>query len=302
MARKTLEMMYQGEVYDHEWNGFFRYATRRDWSEPHYEKMLEDEAGLLRNALALYRVAGSGEHRPIAEGIVEYVEWKLRDKERGFFYGSQDADEEFYKLTADQRAEHDEPYIDHTAYTSWNAQMISAYLEASWTLDRSDLREAALQALDFLWNEARDAETGSMYRYHDGAPHILGLLGDQSQTARALLDAAEVTGDSAVPRPRDGAGRASWQRASRTRRAAASGTPGMQARKWDASRTGRSRSRRTPFAPRCSFGSDILRAISGTRTSPAGRSRRLLGSIHRWATLRPRTPSGPISSCTRRSK
>jgi uncharacterized protein YyaL (SSP411 family) len=196
MARKTLEMMYQGEVYDHEWNGFFRYATRRDWSEPHYEKMLEDEAGLLRNALALYRVAGSGEHRPIAEGIVEYVEWKLRDKERDFFYGSQDADEEFYKLTADQRAEHEEPYIDRTAYTSWNAQMISAYLEASWTLDRPDLREAALQALDFLWNEVRDAETGSMYRYHDGAPHILGLLGDQSQTARALLDAAEVTGDS----------------------------------------------------------------------------------------------------------
>jgi uncharacterized protein YyaL (SSP411 family) len=189
-------MMHQGEVYDHEWNGFFRYATRRDWSEPHYEKMLEDEAGLLRNALALYRTAGSGEHRPIAEGIVEYVEWKLRDKERGYFYGSQDADEEFYKLTAEQRAEHEEPYIDRTAYTSWNAQMVSAYLEASWTLDRPDLRDAALQGLDFLWTELRDGETGSMHRYFDGAPHIVGLLGDQSQTARALLDAAEVTGDS----------------------------------------------------------------------------------------------------------
>jgi uncharacterized protein YyaL (SSP411 family) len=34
-----------------------------------------------------------------------------------------------------------------------------------------------------------------MFRYHDGAPHITGLLGDQAQTARALLDAAEATGD-----------------------------------------------------------------------------------------------------------
>jgi uncharacterized protein len=195
MARKTLEMMYQGEVYDHEWNGFFRYATRRDWSEPHYEKMLEDESGLLRNALALYRIAHNGEHRPIAEGIIEYVEWKLRDQERGYFYGSQDADEEFYKLTAEEREAHEEPYIDHTAYTSWNSQMISAYLEASWTLDRPDLREAALQALDFLWTQCRDKATVSMYRYHDGAPHVTGLLGDQTQTARALLDAYEVTGD-----------------------------------------------------------------------------------------------------------
>ena len=196
MARKTLEMMYAGDVYDHEWNGFFRYATRRDWSDPHYEKMLEDNAGLLRNACHLYRITGREEHAEIARGIIAYVEWKLRDPERGYFYGSQDADEEFYKLDAEQRKDHDEPYIDRTCYTSWNAQMISAYLEASWTLDRRDLLDAALEALRFLWDDCRDASSGSMYRYHDGAPHIVGLLGDQAYTARALLDAAEATGDS----------------------------------------------------------------------------------------------------------
>jgi uncharacterized protein YyaL (SSP411 family) len=36
-----------------------------------------------------------------------------------------------------------------------------------------------------------------MYRFHDGSgPKILGLLGDQADTAKALLDAHEVTGDS----------------------------------------------------------------------------------------------------------
>ena len=81
---------------------------------------------------------------------------------------------------------------------------VSAYLEASWTLDfsgaedgqRRDTREASLAALEFLWDECRDPERG-MYRFHDGhEPKILGLLGDQAFTAKALLDAYEGTGDA----------------------------------------------------------------------------------------------------------
>ncbi|MEO8457073.1 MAG: DUF255 domain-containing protein [Chloroflexota bacterium] len=196
VARKTLEMMYAGEIYDREWNGFFRYATRRDWSEPHYEKMLQDNAGLLHDACLLYRITGRDEHAEIARGIVTYIDWKLRDPERGCFYGSQDADEDFYKLTAEQRLGREEPYIDRTCYVSWNAEMISAYLEASWTLGRDDVRDEAIAALDFLLIKCHDTATGSMYRYHDGAPHVVGLLGDQAETARALLDAAEATGES----------------------------------------------------------------------------------------------------------
>jgi hypothetical protein len=200
MGRKTLEFMGAGEVYDQEWGGFFRYATRRDWSEPHYEKMLEDNANLLRNVLALYRISGSEHHAEIANGTIEYMNWKLRDPERGYFYGSQDADEQFYKLSKAGRERAEEPYIDRTCYTSWNAMAISAYLEASWTLERPDLRNVALQALDFLWTTLRDAQSGSMFRFlasEPGAtPQVVGLVTDQAHTARALLDAHEVTGDS----------------------------------------------------------------------------------------------------------
>jgi len=196
MARKTLEFMSRGEVFDQEWGGFFRYATRRDWTEPHYEKMLEDNAKLLPNVLTLYRITKEEAHAETARRTIDYLEWKLRDKEGGFFFGSQDADEQFYKLSKEGRERAEEPYIDRTCYVSWNAMAISAYLEASWTLDRPDLRDAAVQALDFLWNECRDPERG-MYRFHDGTePRVLGLLGDQVHTAKALLDAHEVTGDS----------------------------------------------------------------------------------------------------------
>ncbi len=195
MARKTLDFMSRGEVFDQEWGGFFRYATRRDWSEPHYEKMLEDNAGLLRNVLALHRITDDASHAAVAGRTIEFLEWKLRDKDRGYFYGSQDADEQFYKLAKAGRQNAEEPYIDRTCYTSWNAMMASAYLEASWTLDRQDLAEIAAAAVNFLWNECYEPGRG-MHRFHDGKPHVQGLLGDQAYTARALLDAHEVSGDS----------------------------------------------------------------------------------------------------------
>ncbi len=197
MARRTLESMAAAEVYDHEWGGFFRYATNRDWSVPHYEKMLEDNAGLLRNLLTLYRSTNKPEHATTANGVIEYVRWKLRDKEHGYFYGSQDADEEFYKLPKAEREGHDEPYIDATCYTSWNAMMISAFFEASWTLDRRELRDEAITALRFLLDELRRDGVMHRFRGQGGEAQMPGLLTDQGFTARALLDAHEVTGDPA---------------------------------------------------------------------------------------------------------
>jgi len=195
MARKTLDKMSDGGVYDHVWGGFFRYATNRDWTVPHFEKMLEDNASLLRNLLALYRITGDEKHAATAAGVVAYLDAWLSDAETGAFYGSQDADEEFYPLPAAARAEREAPYVDRTVYTSWNAMAASAYLEASWTLlDRPELRDRALRALDFLWQRLHAPGQG-MHRYHDGEPHILGLLGDQVHTAGALLDAYEVAGD-----------------------------------------------------------------------------------------------------------
>ena len=198
MARKTLEQMAAGGVFDDVWGGFFRYATNRDWSVPHFEKMLEDNANLLPNFLRLYRISGDEKHAGSARRIIEYLDTWLSDAETGAFFGSQDADEEFYALDADARAQRQAPYVDHTVYTSWNALAISGYLEASWTLGRPDLRDRALRALDYLWERLREPGRG-MYRYSDPdtSGHILGLLGDQVFTALALLDAYEVVGEPA---------------------------------------------------------------------------------------------------------
>lgn len=198
MARKTLEYMCTGGTYDQEWGGFYRYSTKRDWSIPHYEKMLEDNAPLLRALMKLYRITGSDEHRRYIDFTIEYLDTWLSDSASGCFWGSQDADEDFYPLVAEERKRHEPPYVDKTIYTSWNAMAISVYLEASWTRGRPDLYQRALRALDFLWDHLRrDSEGLHRYLSPEG-PRIFGLLGDQAWTAMAFLDAYDV-----VARPND---------------------------------------------------------------------------------------------------
>ena len=259
MARKTLEMMFHGEVYDHEWNGFFRYATRRDWSEPHYEKMLEDNAGLLRNALLLYRITGErGARGDRARDRSTTSSGSCAIRRQGYFYGSQDADEEFYKLERGAAKEHEEPYIDRTCYTSWNAQMISAYLEASWTLDRPDLRDAALGALDVPLGAVPGRRDGIDVPLPatDGAARARACSATRRTSARALLDAAEVTGDPQyIDRAMELAELAGTRRFRDDGRSAASSMSGTRRRTSGGCATGRSRSRTTPSARRCSCAS-----------------------------------------------
>jgi uncharacterized protein YyaL (SSP411 family) len=193
MARKTLEQMCKGGTYDQEWGGFYRYSTKRDWSVPHYEKMLEDNALLLRNLLKLYRISEDTTHRGYIDFTIEYVDKWLSDPDTGTFYGSQDADEEFYPLPAEERKQHAAPYVDKTVYTSWNAMAISAYVEASWTRGRPELKDRGLRALDFLWERLHTSDGMARYLAADG-PRVTGLLGDQAWTAAACLDAYEVAG------------------------------------------------------------------------------------------------------------
>ncbi|MDD0857092.1 hypothetical protein NHF46_03380 [Arthrobacter alpinus] len=60
MAGRTLGAMVRSAVFDRLGGGFARYSVSADWSEPHYEKMLYDNAGLLQALVHWIRLAGSG--------------------------------------------------------------------------------------------------------------------------------------------------------------------------------------------------------------------------------------------------
>ncbi len=76
MAERTLEAMARGGMYDQLAGGFARYSVDPAWVVPHFEKMLYDNALLLRAYLHWYRLTGS----PLAERIVrETADFLLRD-------------------------------------------------------------------------------------------------------------------------------------------------------------------------------------------------------------------------------
>src|SRR5437016_12605945 len=87
-------------------------------------------------------------YRDRAEGIVKYVNSSLADLEKGGFFGSQDADEEYYKLDLLGRSTRKTPAIDRTLYTNYNALLVSSFLLSSIVLDRSELGQFALKTLE----------------------------------------------------------------------------------------------------------------------------------------------------------
>ncbi|MHB8841998.1 MAG: thioredoxin domain-containing protein [Candidatus Aquicultor sp.] len=194
MATTTLDHMAESEIMDTAWGGFFRYATERDWSKPHYEKLLSDNAGLILNYLHAYQVADFINYREIAEKTLDYVDEFLADKENGGFFGSQDADETFYRLSPNERTKAAMPFVDPVIYTDANAFMVSAYIEAFNVLDMRDRLDFAVKTIDFLTAKCYLHDQG-MAHYYDGEAHFFGWLADQVSMIGALIDVYGATGN-----------------------------------------------------------------------------------------------------------
>ena len=90
-ARTMLEAMANGGFHDHLGGGFHRYSVDEAWTIPHFEKMADDNAGLLRNYVDGYAVFKDERLRDVAQGIIAFLREVLSDPEGGF-YASQDAD------------------------------------------------------------------------------------------------------------------------------------------------------------------------------------------------------------------
>jgi hypothetical protein len=195
IVMKTLQKMSSGGIYDQEEGGFFRYSTTGDWSIPHYEKMCEDNAKLLTNYLEAYQVTGEGTFKEAAQGILTYVDTNLSDQDKGGFYGSQDADEEYYKLSRLDRRKRKSPRIDKTLYTNWNTMMASSYLLASVVLNNPSYRKLALRTVELLLEKSFSSRKGMYHYYSSSKRHLPGLLTDQASMIRCLRDVYQSTSD-----------------------------------------------------------------------------------------------------------
>ena len=93
MVELTLERMARGGIYDQLGGGFHRYSTDTFWLVPHFEKMLYDNALLVKLYVHAYQVTGKHIYRRVVEETLDYVLREMTDSSGGF-YSAQDADSE----------------------------------------------------------------------------------------------------------------------------------------------------------------------------------------------------------------
>jgi uncharacterized protein YyaL (SSP411 family) len=194
-VRLTLDKMRHSRVFDGKDGGFFRYSSRADWQEPHPEKLLDDQAALLRTYLHMYLLTDEGSYRETAEGLVEYLNATLSAATHPCFLGCQDYVRPDPSVASGQTSGPPPllSLIDELVYCDANARAASAYLDAWWLVGREDCRDRALEILEALWETLR-APDGGMYHCADGAPRVPGLLMDSVMTGLALLDAYAACG------------------------------------------------------------------------------------------------------------
>jgi len=92
-VKRALDGMLAGGVYDQLGGGFHRYSTDERWLVPHFEKMLYDNALLLRLYADGFRATGDARYAECAREIAAYVAREMTSPE-GAFYATQDADSE----------------------------------------------------------------------------------------------------------------------------------------------------------------------------------------------------------------
>ncbi|MDA2962930.1 MAG: thioredoxin domain-containing protein [Actinomycetota bacterium] len=93
MAERTLTAMARGGIYDQLGGGFSRYSVDSKWVVPHFEKMLYDNALLLRVYTHWWRISDSELARRIVYETVEFMLRELRT-DQGAFASALDADTE----------------------------------------------------------------------------------------------------------------------------------------------------------------------------------------------------------------
>jgi len=93
MVTHTLTKMACGGIYDHLGGGFHRYSVDARWLVPHFEKMLYDNAQLLRVYSHAYKITGDPLFKLVVEETVSYLLREMLHSEGGF-YSTQDADSE----------------------------------------------------------------------------------------------------------------------------------------------------------------------------------------------------------------
>ncbi|WP_300265864.1 DUF255 domain-containing protein [Microbacterium sp.] len=196
-ADRAMVAMAASDLRDDD-GGFFRYATGRDWTVPHYERMLTDNAQLLDVAVA----AGDQE---TARGIVSFLLTVLRRGGGGFgaaqdsesWIDGQRSEGGYYQRPIAERAGLEPPSVDGKVITGWNGLAIAALARAGAAFGEPSWVDAAAEAAPFVLETNRGTD-GQLVRMSLDriASAAVATVADLALLAEGLFALAMATGDA----------------------------------------------------------------------------------------------------------
>lgn len=174
--------------------GFHRYGTTREWTKPHYEKMLYDNARLLKAYFHLLQITPDDElTKEVIGKTLEFIERNWYDGANGGFYGNSDVHGEDEYYGKNPRPE-DKPRVEKTKYSDWNTEAILAYLYIWQTTNIEEYELMAEISLDFFSKNMVDDNGAYHYFKIDGSKGVTGSLLDNSYLLLALAEGYDVLG------------------------------------------------------------------------------------------------------------
>jgi len=180
-------------LYDPVEGGFHRYGTRPDWTPPHYEKMLYDNARLLKTYFHLQQITPND---PVVKEVVEktheYVKENYFD-EGGGFYANTDVhgEDEYY---AQNPRPKEKPRVEETKYTDWNSEAILTYLYLYEETKNEEYKLMAESSLEF-YTKMMNKNGAYHFVTPDGKKGVQGSLLDNANLMLAFIQGYETLGE-----------------------------------------------------------------------------------------------------------
>ncbi|MEV4688940.1 thioredoxin domain-containing protein [Microbacterium sp. LWH3-1.2] len=201
VADRALAAMAASPLRDPVEGGFFRYATRPDWTVPHYERMLTDNAQLLDVAMD-----AEPSRDDVARGIAGFLRDVLQQPGGGFG-AAQDSESwidgarsegGYYARDAAGRTDLQSPAVDGKVVSGWNGLAIGSLARAGARRDEASWIEAARWAADAVLEVNVTADGRLLRASLDEMPsRAHATLADHGQLAAGLLALAVATGEVA---------------------------------------------------------------------------------------------------------
>jgi uncharacterized protein YyaL (SSP411 family) len=196
LADLQLTKMALGGIFDQVVGGFSRYSVDSEWFCPHFEKMLYDNAQLIRVYALAYQRSNNTLYREVLIQSIDFLNTELKG-DNGLYYTALDADSEgveglFYVWTFDE-LNHLLPYAHYQSF--YEAYSISKH--GNWEHGYNILFKKAVYLNATFEKEFEILKIARKQRIRP-ATDTKQLLSWNALLVVGLLDAANVLEDDAI--------------------------------------------------------------------------------------------------------